>query len=83
MTWTDNSSNEDGFIIERSPDGTNNWTQVGTPAANATSFSDTSAGLTINTTYYYRVFANNTALGESGSSNVASATTAASPACAK
>ena len=80
LTWTDNSSNESGFIVERSPNGTDTWTQVGTPAVNATSFSDTSVGLTVNTTYYYRVRATNTNLGPSNNSNVANATTAPVPA---
>ena len=80
LTWTDNSSNETGFVVERSPDGTTNWTQVGTPAANATSFSDTTAGLAVNTTYYYRVRATSTILGASDNSNVANATTAPVPA---
>ena len=80
LTWTDNASNEDGFIVERSPDGSTNWTQVGTPGINATSFSDTSAALTMNTAYFYRVRAASTALGASANSNVASATTAALPA---
>ncbi len=80
LTWTDNSSNEDGFLIERSPDGTTNWTQVGAPAANATSFSDTSASLAVGTTYYYRVRATSNTLGASANSNVATATTASAPA---
>ena len=80
LTWTDNASNETGFIVERSPDGSTNWTQVGTPAANATSFNDTTAGLTMGTAYYYRVRAVNTALGQSGNSNVASAMISAVPA---
>ena len=79
LTWTDNSSNEDGFIIERSPNGTDSWTQIAAPAADATSFSDTSAGLAMNTTYYYRVRATNADLGASGNSNVINATTASTP----
>src|SRR5439155_6304442 len=52
LTWTDASNNETGFLIERSPDGTNGWSQIATPAANATSYSDT--GRSPATTYYYR-----------------------------
>ena len=51
----DNSNTEDGFIVERSPNGVDTWTQIGTPAANATSFNDTTAGLVVATPYYYRV----------------------------
>ena len=36
LSWADNSSNETGFKIERSPAGQNAWSQVGTAAANAT-----------------------------------------------
>ena len=80
LTWTDNSAIEDGFVVERSPNGTDTWTQVGAPAANATSFNDTSAGLALNTPYFYRVRATNSILGSSNNSNVAIATTAETPA---
>jgi chitinase len=40
-----------GYLIQRSPDGVNNWTQVGTSAS--PSFRNT--GLTTKTTYFYRV----------------------------
>ncbi len=73
LTWTDNSDNETGFIIERSPDGSTNWTQIATPAANATSYSNT--GLSPSTTYYYRIRATN-GVGPSSNSNIAHATTA-------
>ncbi|MEI6035137.1 MAG: immunoglobulin domain-containing protein, partial [Verrucomicrobiae bacterium] len=53
VQWTDNSSDETGFKVERSADGATGWTLVTTTAANATSFDDT--GLTGSTTYYYRV----------------------------
>jgi hypothetical protein len=52
LAWTDNSTNETGFLVERSPDGVN-FTQIGTAAVNATTYQD--AGLTASTTYYYRV----------------------------
>jgi hypothetical protein len=70
LAWRDNSSNETGFQVERSRDAAS-WSQIATPAANATSFSDTS-GLTPNKLFYYRVRAVN-ASGASGWSNVASA----------
>lgn len=72
LSWTDNSSDEDGFKIERSADGSTGWTQIGTAAANATSYSN--SALTENTTYYYRVRAYNGA-GDSDYSNTANATT--------
>ena len=73
LTWTDNSTNESGFKVERSPDGTT-FTQVATPGAGASSYSD--SGLAAETKYYYRVYAYNSA-GDSAYSNVAGATTPA------
>ncbi|HEU4420451.1 MAG TPA: fibronectin type III domain-containing protein, partial [Planctomycetota bacterium] len=72
LAWTDNSSNETGFGIERSTDGSN-FFPAGSVGSNNTTFSDT--GLSPGTPYWYRVFATNAA-GASGYSNVASATTA-------
>jgi titin len=71
LTWTDNASNEDGFEIERSLDGTN-FTAIATNAANLTTYSDT--GLSPSTTFYYRVRAFN-AVNQTGYSNLASART--------
>jgi titin len=73
LAWSDNSTNEDGFAIERSTDGVN-FSQITTVTANLTSYSNT--GLAASTTYSYRVRAFNNA-GSSGYSNVASATAAA------
>ena len=53
LAWTDASSDETGFRIERSLNGTSGWTLVTTTAAGATSYTDT--GLTAETTYYYRI----------------------------
>ena len=53
LAWQYNSSSETGFRIERSPDGTTNWTEIGTTGANVTTYQD--AGLAPWTTYYYRV----------------------------
>jgi hypothetical protein len=75
LSWTDNSSNEDGFKIERSTDGVS-FSQIATLPAGATGFSNT--GLPANTKYYYRVFSYNAAGNSAAPSNIASATTAAS-----
>ena len=71
LAWTDNSADESGFRIERSPDASA-WTLIDTVGADVTNYQDT--GLSASTTYYYRLYAYNAA-GNSGYSNVASATT--------
>jgi hypothetical protein len=71
-SWTDNSSNETGFELERSANGTTGWANVNTTAADATSYQNT--GLTDGTTYYYRVRAASAA-GYSPYSDVASGAT--------
>jgi hypothetical protein len=55
LTWTDASSVETGYRIERSPDGSA-WSLLHTTAANVTQYSDT--GLSAGATYHYRVRAN-------------------------
>src|SRR5205823_142424 len=75
LSWTDNSTIETGFKIERSLTGTASWTQIGTTAANVASYSDSTA--LPSTTYYYRVRANNGTSYNSGYTANASATTAA------
>jgi hypothetical protein len=72
LTWTDNSSNETGFEIERSTIPGVNWTLVTTTAPNQRAFSNT--GLSPLTTYAYRVRAVN-ATGKSAPSATASART--------
>jgi len=75
LNWTDNSTDEYGFEIERSADNGTNWDVLATVAADSQAYADT--GLTPETTYDYRVRAFNGA-GYSGYSNIASATTPAS-----
>lgn len=72
LSWTDNSGDEDGFKVQRSADGSTNWTQVATRSSNVTTYSD--PNLTSGTTYYYRVLAYNGG-GDSTASNTANATT--------
>jgi hypothetical protein len=73
LTWNDNSSNETGYSIERSTNGTS-YTEIGTVLAGVTAYSDMtcSAG----TLYYYRVRAFKGTI-YSGYSNVDSDTTIA------
>ena len=77
LSWTDNSSHEASFVIERSKD--KNFTTIdrtATLAPNTTSYRDT-FNLLKKTTYNYRVFAgaDSTGTTKSAPSNVASATT--------
>jgi hypothetical protein len=76
LSWTDNANNENGFAIERSPNGTDGWSEIGTAGPNSTSYTD--SGLTPDSAYYYRVSAYNS-IGSSGYSNTASATTLGLP----
>ncbi len=71
LSWVDNSGNETGFNIERSLDGTS-FSPLASVGDDVTIYSD--SGLNPDTTYWYRVNAENGA-GTSGWSNTASATT--------
>src|SRR5439155_5511753 len=72
LGWT-GSPGANYYKIQRSPDGSSGWTQIG--ISPNTSFTD--SGLNPSTTYFYRVLASNGS-GDSAPSNVASATTTAS-----
>jgi len=72
LVWNDESTDETGFEIERSPDGLGTWTPLVTKAANSVVHSDT--GLTARTPYFYRIRATNFS-GASAFSIIASATT--------
>jgi transcriptional regulator CtsR len=56
LSWTDNSTNETGFKIERKTI-TGAYIAVASTAFNTTTYND--IGLTPNTTYTYRVYSNN------------------------
>ena len=75
LAWTDNATNETGFLVERKTGTTGTYAQVGTAGANVTTYQNTS-GLSASTLYTYRVRATN-AGGNSAYSNEASATTQA------
>ena len=74
LSWQEDSDNENGFMVERSLDGST-WTSAGTAPANSLSFTDggLSAGL-----HFYRVATTNSA-GKSRYSNIASARAVGAP----
>jgi transcriptional regulator CtsR/regulation of enolase protein 1 (concanavalin A-like superfamily) len=72
LAWTDNSTNETGFKIERKTGASGSYTQIATVGAAVIGYSDTA--LAVNTTYYYRVRATN-AGSDSAYSSEANATT--------
>jgi hypothetical protein len=77
VSWVDSSTIESGYRVERSLNGIDGWTIVGTTLANATSF--TNSFLPSATTYYYRVSTLDGTLA-SAPSPVVSATTLPPPA---
>jgi hypothetical protein len=66
LNWTDTSSNEDNFLIERSSNGGSSFTQIGTVLANVNTYTDLTP--TTGIAYVYRVRAANS-VGNSGYSN--------------
>jgi hypothetical protein len=76
LTWTNNAGNATGFAILRATAPGGPFAQVGAAAANATSFTDTTA--TSQTAYYYEVVATN-ASGYSLDSAAAGAVTTLAP----
>ena len=75
LSWTDQSTNETGFQIERKTGAGGTYALIMTTTANATAYSDT--GRVEGTLYFYRVRAVNGA-GNSAYSNEANATTPSS-----
>jgi hypothetical protein len=76
LSWND-VANETAYRVERSPNGSANWSEIGTLQANQSTFSDLQ--VSAQTTYFYRVRASNSG-GFSPYSNIANATTPAPPA---
>ncbi len=57
LNWVDNSDNESGFKIERSPNGASGWVQIAAVGIDVATY--TATGLTCDTDYYFRVRAYN------------------------
>ena len=55
LSWRDNSDEEEGFRVQRRVEGSSDWIDIGTTAANVATYSDT--GLEPTTSYRYRVHA--------------------------
>jgi Bacterial Ig-like domain len=72
LAWTDNSNSETNYAVQRSTNKVH-WSELASLPANATSYRDTA--LQRKTTYYYWVFAEDSARARPAPSNVASATT--------
>ena len=72
LRWNDNSTNESGFRVYRSPNGTTGWTLIASTASNVNFYTNT--GLARLTTYYYYVVSWN-ASGVSAPSNILRVTT--------
>lgn len=72
LSWTDNSTDESGFIVQRRtlPGGT--FVDIKTTAANAVSYPDTTTAAS--TSYEYRIVATGSA-GDAAPSNAATANT--------
>jgi acid phosphatase len=75
LEWNDTSS-ETGYRVERSPNGSNSWTEIASLSASIATFSD--FGVSAQQTCFYRVRGLNSG-GFSSYSNVASATTPQPP----
>lgn len=77
LTWTDNSNNEAGFAIERSPGtGAPTWVEIARVGPNVTSYKD--EGLAPSTAFSYRLRAFN-AGGYSGYAGPVTGTTLIAP----
>jgi photosystem II stability/assembly factor-like uncharacterized protein len=72
LSWTDNSNDEEYFLIERSPNGATGWVQIDSLGGGNTAYQNT--GLNSDQAYYYRIRCRKNIF-YSSYSNVASART--------
>jgi fibronectin type 3 domain-containing protein len=73
ITW-EPVTQASAYIIERSPDGTDSWQQVG-PVGGVTTTSYQDTGLSPSTQYFYQIFSTNSAGNSTTGSNVVNTTT--------
>lgn len=73
ITWTDNSTSETGYLIERSTNPNDDFICIGGVAPNVTSFTDNT--ILPNTNYYYRVRASNATIYNCNTSSILPFTT--------
>jgi hypothetical protein len=71
LAWQDNSSDENGYLVYRTPTGLGLWTEIATTGAGQTTFTDSNLSPGA---YNYKVRSYNT-VGKSAQSNVATANT--------
>lgn len=76
LSWTDNSTNETTFHIQRAPLGSTAFTEIDTVGANVENYSDTDVDPEMG--YRYRVYASN-GQGDSAFSNIVDVTTPPAP----
>ena len=82
IRFTDQSDNEEGFKIERSPNGVDSWTeiaQIGAVSSSGSAVSYTDQTVTSTTTYYYRLIAYNYSYGDSSPPATSTAITTTGP----
>ncbi|MBN1127347.1 MAG: fibronectin type III domain-containing protein, partial [Chitinispirillaceae bacterium] len=77
LSWRDNASNESGYYVERALSSSGPWSRIGTTGQNVVAYSNT--GLTVLTTYWYRVQAFNGAGTSTYSATVSAKTLNAIP----
>src|SRR5205823_2345380 len=75
----DNANNETGFKVQRKQGVGGTYTQIATPGANVTTFTDNDPALLDGTQYYYKVCATNSAGDSAFSNEVNGITTLKSP----
>ena len=82
LTWTDNSNNEQNFLVQRSSNG-GGFATIANLASNSTSYVDDMSGLSVGTAYTYQVLAVNaigSAVSNQSTATALEPTVAATPA---